>query len=586
MEAKESQTQQPETGGAPSGGPDKASLESVKEIFHILAHTVSSLKLFPSHHSTIQKFVDELLAKLKAYFEHRLELEAGIGESAFYLDGEKIYKEENLIKSLPYLFYKDGMQRFAILRDIDKAELRDFLDVIKKDSLLPPDESDIVISIWEKDFANVRITAPDDYLLSKIAIFEKQQFGISVDKKQLYSGHIELTAEDKQGIVTKRVGLGLLEDEEKKDYAELVMMLDDKDLHSIEAMVGSARQISPEKEFLDMIFELLYMEDQVEKFVPILGFLDRHHKELLQEGKFTHAGQFLRQIQELKNIFASQHPAKAAELEKFLNSLKEGRTIALVREAVEHGDIDSILAFFDYLRLIGPRSIPLAAELLESTDNPEFRNLAFDYIRETGRGNIEVLANQLQDGKPILSKGIISFLSRTGDKKVLPYFATLYTYQNKDIKLEAIEGLNRFGDKMANKIILGFFYDNEEDIRIAAAEKLQWMHDKSTLEQVVRLATNKRFYTKSPKEQSAIFNYLARTKTPEALDALSKALRKSSPFSKAKYEETQLCAVQALEILATPEAFEALGKGMKSSNKRVAEACRKVPEKTLGKNAS
>ncbi len=530
--------------------------------------------------------MDELLAKLKAYFEHRLELEVGIGESAFYLDGEKIYKEENLIKSLPYLFYKDGMQRFAILRDIDKAELRDFLDVIKKDSLLPPDESDIVISIWEKDFANVRITAPDDYLLSKIAIFEKQQFGISVDKKQLYNGHIELAAEDKQGIVTKRVGLGLLEDEEKKDYAELVMMLDDKDLHSIEAMVRSARQISPEKEFLDMIFELLYMEDQVEKFVPILGFLDRHHKELLQEGKFTHAGQFLRQIQELKNIFASQHPAKAAELEKFLNSLKEGRTIALVREAVEHGDIDSILAFFDYLRLIGSRSIPLAAELLESTDNPEFRNLAFDYIRETGRGNIEVLANQLQDGKPVLSKGIISFLSRTGDKKVLPYFATLHTYQNKDIKLEAIEGLSRFGDKMANKIILGFFYDNEEDIRIAAAKKLQWTHDKSTLEQVVRLATNKRFYKKSPKEQSAIFNYLASTKTPEALDTLSKALRKSSPFSKAKYEETQLCAVQALETLATPEAFEALGKGMKSSNKRVAEACRKVPEKTLGKNAS
>jgi HEAT repeat protein len=586
MEAKESQSQQPETGGAPSGGPDKATLESVKEIFHILAHTVSSLKLFPSHHSTVQKFVDDLLAKLKAYFENRLELEAGIGESAFYLDGEKIYKEENLIKSLPYLFYKDGMQRFAILRDIDKAELRDFLDVIKKDSLLPPDESDIVISIWEKDFANIRITAPDDYLLSKIAIFEKQQFGISVDKKQLHNGHIELAAEDKQGIVTKRVGLGLLEDEEKKDYAELVMMLDDKDLHSIEAMVRSARQISPEKEFLDMIFELLYMEDQVEKFVPILGFLDRHHKELLQEGKFTHAGQFLRQIQELKNIFASQHPAKAAELDKFLNSLKEGRTIALVREAVEHGDIDSILAFFDYLRLIGPRSIPLAAELLESTDNPEFQNLAFDYITETGRGNIELLANQLQDGKPILSKGIISFLSRTGDKKVLPYFATLHTYQNKDIKLEAIEGLSRFGDKMANKIILGFFYDNEEDIRIAAAEKLQWTHDKSTLEQVVRLATNKRFYKKSPKEQSAIFNCLARTKTPEALDTLSKALRKSSPFSKAKYEETQLCAVQALETLATPEAFEALGKGMKSSNKRVAAACRKVPEKTLGKNPS
>ena len=576
MEANNSQSQKPEAATASGGGPDKAAVESAKEIFQVLAHTVSSLKLFPSHHATVQQFMDELLAKLKAYLETRQELEAAIGENAFYIDGEKIYKEENLIKSLPYLFYKDGMQKFAILRDIDMTELRAFLEVIKKDSLLPPDESDVVISIWEKDFSNIRIMAPDDYLLSKIAIFDKQEFGIAVDKKQLYRGRIELLAEDKQGVVTKRVGLGLLEDEEKKDYAELVMTLDDKDIHSIEAMVESARQISAEKEFLDMIFELLYMEDQVEKFVPILGFLDLHHRELLQVGKFTHAGQFLRQIQELKNIFASQNPAKAAELEKFLNSLREGRTVALIREAVGHGDIDSILAFFDYLRLLGPRSIPLAAELLESVENPEFQNMALDYLTEVGGQNIEILANQLQDGKPILSKAIISFLSKTRDRKVLPYFATLHTFQNKDIKLEAIEGLSRFGDKMANKIILGFLNDQEEDVRIAAATKLQWSSDKSTLDQVIRFATNKKFYKKSVAERSAVLNFLAKTKTEEALDTLRRALKKSGLFAKAKYEETQICAVQALESMATPQAREALSNGVNSSNAKVADACRKA----------
>jgi HEAT repeat protein len=225
----------------------------------------------------------------------------------------------------------------------------------------------------------------------------------------------------------------------------------------------------------------------------------------------------------------------------------------------------------------------LAAELLESTENPEFQSMAFDYLTEVGRGNVEILANQLQDGKPILSKGIISFLSQTRDKKVLPYFATLHTYQNKDIKLEAIEGLSRFSDKMANKIILGFFYDSEEDIRIAAATKLQWLQDKSTLDQVVRLATNKRFYKKSPKEQSSIFNYLAGTKTPEALDTLRRALKKSGLISKVKYEETQLCAVQALELLASPEALEALDKGLNNSNQKVAEACRKALENVPGK---
>ena len=575
MLAKDSQSQKPKADGASGGRPDKAAVESAKELFKVLANTVSSLKLFPAHHSNVQKFVDDLLAKLKSYFETHQELEAVVGENAFYWEGEKIYQEENLIKSLPYLFFKDGMQRFAILRDIDKTELRGFLEVIKKDSLLPPDESDIVLSIWEKDFSNIRIVAPDDYLLSKIAIFDKQ-FGMSADKKELYRGRIELVSDDKQEVVTKRVGLGLIEDEEKKDYAELVMTLEDKDIHSIEAMVESAREVSAEKEFLDMIFELLYMEDQIEKFVPILGFLDRHHQELLQEGKFTHAGQFLRQIQELKNIFASQNPVKAAELEKFLSSIREGRTVVLVREAVERGDIDSILAFFDYLRLLGPKSIPLAAELLESTENPEFQNMAIDFLTDVGRENIELLANQLQDAKPLLSKGIISVLSKTKDRKVLPYFAPLQTYQNKDIKLEAIEGLSRFGDRMANKIILGFLNDQEEDIRVAAATKLQWLGDKSTLGHVVRLATNKKFYKKSFDEQAAVFNFLAKTKTTEALDTLRRALKKSGFFSKAKYEETQLRAVQALESMIMPEALEVLNKGKNSSNARIADACRKA----------
>jgi len=575
MLAKDSQSQKPKADGASGGRPDKAAVESAKELFKVLANTVSSLKLFPAHHSNVQKFVDDLLAKLKSYFETHQELEAVVGENAFYWEGEKIYQEENLIKSLPYLFFKDGMQRFAILRDIDKTELRGFLEVIKKDSLLPPDESDIVLSIWEKDFSNIRIVAPDDYLLSKIAIFDKK-FGMSADKKELCRGRIELVSDDKQEVVTKRVGLGLIEDEEKKDYAELVMTLEDKDIHSIEAMVESAREVSAEKEFLDMIFELLYMEDQIEKFVPILGFLDRHHQELLQEGKFTHAGQFLRQIQELKNIFASQNPVKAAELEKFLSSIREGRTVVLVREAVERGDIDSILAFFDYLRLLGPKSIPLAAELLESTENPEFQNMAIDFLTDVGRENIELLANQLQDAKPLLSKGIISVLSKTKDRKVLPYFAPLQTYQNKDIKLEAIEGLSRFGDRMANKIILGFLNDQEEDIRVAAATKLQWLGDKSTLGHVVRLATNKKFYKKSFDEQAAVFNSLAKTKTTEALDTLRRALKKSGFFSKAKYEETQLRAVQALESMIMPEALEVLNKGKNSSNARIADACRKA----------
>jgi len=367
MESPDQPKPQPEAGAASEGAPDKASIELSREIFHLLAHTMTAMKLFPSYHATVTGFVDELYAKLRSYLETRQELEVDVGEQSFVVGGEVVHKEEHLAKSIPYLFHKDGMKKFTILREIDKTELRDFLEVIRKTALLPLDESDVVVAIWEKDFPSIRIFAPDEYLLSKIDIFSKQPLEVFVDRRKLFSGQINLSADDLKDIEDKTLSLGLMEQEEKKDYAELMTALEDKDRDSIESLLAASRQTPPEKEFHDMIFELLCLEERAEKIVPILNFLERHHRELIREDKFTYAVQLLKQARELEGIFSGSHPQKAAELEKFLGTFPDGRTVELVLEAIGRSTLDSLSAFFDYLRLMGDRSIPLAAELLAKT---------------------------------------------------------------------------------------------------------------------------------------------------------------------------------------------------------------------------
>ncbi len=576
MESRNPQFPQADAGAASQEAPDKAAIELAREIFHLLTHAVTAMKLYPSHHATVRGFFDDLHVKLSAYFESRSELDVVVQEYAFLVGGETVYEEKHLAKSLPYLFHKDGMRKFTILKEIEKPELREFLEVIRKTSLLPLDESDIVVALWEKDLPDIRIFAPDDYLLAKIDIFTRQPFELFIDRRQLYGGQIALSADDLKEIETKSLSLGLMEQEEKANYAELVTTTEEEDQARIESLLADARKIPPEKEFHDMIFELLHLEDRAEEVASVLEFLGRHHHELIREDKFSHVAEFFRQLHELKDLFSGRQPEKAALLEKFLAGFPDGKTTELIQEAIERKSFDSIPSFFDYLRFMGTKSIPLAAALLAEGQEPEARRLAVAYLEEVGKGDIEVLAGQLQDGKPAISKEIIALIGCRRDKKALTYLAPLSTYTDKEIKLAAVAALASFSDPLAQQILFAFLQDENEEIVAAAADALPWPGEKTILERIIRMISARSFHERDSKIKIAVMSFLARTGVPEAMRTLNKAMEKSGLFGRAKRMHTRQCCAEALAAAGTPEAKELLERGLKSSKKDVSEACRRA----------
>ena len=564
---------------APSGeAPDTVAVELARGIFHLLSHAVTSIKLFPSQHATVVRFVDELYARLRAFFADREELEVEVQEHAFLMGGDVVFKEEHLAKSLPYLFHRDGMQKFTVLKGIDKHELRELLDVIRQTSLLPLDEGDIVTSIWEKDLANVRIFAPDDYLLSKIDVFARQPLDSFVDKRKLFTGQIELSADDLKDIQTKRLSLGLMEQEAGKDYSELSTTLEDEERDFIEFLLARARQTPPEIEFHDTIFELLSLEKLPERVAPILGFLERHHRELIQEGKFSYAVHFLRQTHELKDLFAEEQPEKAAEVDKFLRETRGGRCLDLVRESIVRQNFDSLSALFDYLEFLGTQAVSLAAELLAETPEPGTRRVASDFLEEISQDNIDILANQLQDAKPGITREIIALLARNSSKKALSYLAALSTYTNKEIRLASVQALGTSSNSLSQRILLTYVRDVDEDIGAAAADRLRWPGDEHVLKRTIKMTGSGQFRGLGPTLRIAILSYLVRAGTPEALGVVRRAVQKTGLFARASRSITRLCAIEALTRVGTSEALEILRQGLNSSNKKTSEACRKALE--------
>ena len=146
-------------------------------------------------------------------------------------------------------------------------------------------------------------------------------------------------------------------------------------------------------------------------------------------------------------------------------------------------------------------------------------------------------------------------------------------HPNKTIKLETIQSLKKIADGASNKILVKFLHDEEEEIRARAALSLQYLGDNEISGSVTQLAKNKDFKKRSRVEKKALLNFLAKTKNSEICSLLQSHLKKWSILFRAKQNETRLCAVSALETMATPEAVEALKEGTKLRNKKIRRAC-------------
>ncbi len=572
----------PEIPDHETSGVSPEQLAQVQEILQLLGHTVSAMKLFPLDHASVKKFVDDLWEKLKGYLETYWKLEIGIEENAFTFEGNVVYQDLNPMKSLPFLFCKDGMQMLFFYRDLDREELQSFLEVIRKDSHLPPEESDVVLSLWEKDLTNVRYFAPDDYLESKIG-GGRAKISFDVDRRLFRSGRIELTAQDKAAIEKSRSAAdsqpGSTTPFPAAESADMPAdeedgpgfgTLDSRETGEIEKMLQLNRKISTEEEFINVLLEILYLEDRTEQFAATLEILEKHHQGLVEKGDLASDYLLLSEVNDLKGVY-SPDDERARQIGKFLIKAGSEEIIRALKKTLKKGLGSNFPRFFEYLDLLGAETIPLVAELYETRTDLGFRERAADSLEKNGRENLPLLVSLAHDSKPELTKLIISILGRLDAKKALHYFARFTNFKDPAIKVEAAQTLGKFPAEMANKILLGFLNDDDSRVRLAAVNNLHVLpeRDQAGIESVLHLVSTKSFDKKDKDEKRAVFFFLIRNQTPEVSRFFGNLLKKSGHFMNSSRVETRLCAIEALEKAKTHPAIGILKEAVKSGNKRI-----------------
>jgi HEAT repeat protein len=568
--------------------PEAASIKRAKEVLNLFAKAFASMRIYPRENPTVESLINTFNEKMQKFFDEEEELKLIIDEFSITFKEETVFQDRQKKASLPFLFFKDGIRELAFYKGLDKEELQGFLKVVKDNADLPPDDSDIVNSLWIKDFPHIRYFAVDEFLDSEIGgegEGGEEEARFNIDRKELIKGKIKLASNDRKELRKRSVALGLNSTDIQEEGEDDKITLEDISLPFqmtsgnggespvIESLLVEHRATPPMTEMVTLLFEILYMEDRIDAFSSILNILDQFYKETVYKSLFALASLILNRLQELSDLFSGQFEEKKELLEKTLQNIKSESSLAYLKKLYMNGQIADFDSFFRYLKLLGPSTIPLIADIWEETDNPIIRLKASNFLYELGKKDTASLFNIAKDHRIKLIKEVLGILGKIGDTKALPFLKKFVGHENKEVRLSVIHALETIHDERSNASLIEFLSDRDGEVRTRAALGLKRCEDQTTISRLIQIAEKRDFKERLKKEKTVLLEYLAETQSQEVSTLLRSILKKWSILYKTKQNETRLCAVPALEKMAIPEARRILEEGAKSRNKTIRKAC-------------
>ncbi len=547
---------------------EKQLLADITDIFNLLNKTFSQMKIFSQDHDNVRSFTDQLYEKFKDFLDRYWKMEVTIDEFSFFHGDEPFFTQTQMSKSLPFLFYKDGMKKLFFYKGLTKNEFFEFLNLLIKESNLPPEESDIVSAMWEIDFNHIRYFAPDEFLESKIgAGMEIPDY--RVDKKTLYSGTIDLNPSDRNEL-DKTTGREIIPTQPVASETKDIHINEEEHLR-LEALIQKERRSSEEEDFFSLLVEMLYLEKDPERLVfslnSMLSYLSKHK----EEGDFAPALTCLDEINEFRASLSAGDPRKELVGQIFTRE-RISISFALGKSLLDKNRIQDFNAFLDYLRLTGKPAIPLLGYIYQKIPDPQIKNQAAEIIKKIGPDFPSELVKIASEEKPSLTRIIIEALSLSQEERSANYLAQFIGFHDPSIRESVIRALGKYGTQTAVKILSAFLSDEREEIRCLVLDNLDCRTGIPIPKPVSETIKEKQFHKKSSNEKFHFCLCLARSENPECLQLIRDLLDQAGRLSPGSKIETGLACISALSKISSKTFLPILEEFSRKGHKKIQAA--------------
>lgn len=554
---------------------DRDSLTRVQKLLLLLAKTFKSIIVYPSNSPVIRDHKELLNKEFQSFLTRKHVLTVTISESNLLIGDQMVYQEETRSKNLAFLLHRDGLREISFYDGVTGQEFDDLLEALSE-NWVGSEDTDVVSSLWEKDFHNIKYFAIDE-IFTGLEESDERDSNQSEVTTRLSCGTIALRDEESKQL--KNAESGLIETkttQKRKAFSQFqnAITLNDQDLEKIKKIVEEDKQtFNPARELANALSEMLFLEENPDQYTHVLEVLEEYLSQLVSDSNFGMAYEVIRALIEFDTP-PSHQPSKYKMLvDTIMKQARSPDSIDKIRRLLRKRIMRSLEDLFNYVTLLGVSSTPILIDMLLQIEDPEIHSKARNLLTEFVRADVGYFEEWLSDSRVNLVKQIVSILGQAGLEDAIPYLERCLDHPDMDVRLETIRALSRIGEVRANSLLVKFLSDPNERVRLLAVRSLNNLNSDS-IELACNMIRQKGFNKKNMIEKKTWVDFLRRTGSDDVVKVLRKLLKYRSWFRRKQNDELKVYVASALGSIATESAMEVLLEGTEMKNKKVSSACR------------
>ncbi|MGD0821356.1 MAG: HEAT repeat domain-containing protein [Desulfomonilia bacterium] len=570
-----------------SPGPINEELEAAKKVIVTLLLARKNHSLYPENHTICMNVIAQLHTQLDTYLRKYGFLRLNIESDQLVSDGEIIHSESPEEGALPFTLFRDGIRWLEFTKGIDPEELKEFIKIINKYSILSDEpEGDIVTAFWETQFLHIKYEVADFSWGSEQDSDFPPPFDTWDNGSKLFGGDKSAQREVDFTILSKKgdnVSVSLRENklvdwetltDPAIDQDSLLLTPEEKEI--VKEMRCREEEANP-TEYLDALFDSLLEHREQENFEIILEILEEEFKNALTRKDFDIMLKILQSLQYVLNTCTVEIPWASPLIEDFFLTVSSSQSLSPLLAIWPDIDSGQVAKIEQILKLLQPDAIHTLGIILLQNHSLQLRQMLVDVMISLASRDLRPLESLLKSQDEKLVEMLVNVCVKLKGDRPSKILMKLVRHTSTNVRQEAIKGLLQRGHTRIHDIFK-LIDDKDETIRRLILRQMGKSRDHITEGLLLDYLEHRKFKSADGEHVIACFITLGQCGSSRSIPFLRRTLLGwgwMPTFWRAAHRNGAAIALSMLGMEEARQVLEGAGRCLYPSVRRIVRKVKK-----------
>lgn len=445
-------------------------LQTVRDVMKSLCLALKSCALYPEGHSSLQKSIARVTAKLDTFFQTYGSLRLTVAKEELIYCHEVVHNDNTDGETIAFPLFRDGIQWLEFQQGFSQNEVPRFLKVINKYSTIGEEaEGDIATALYDNNFNHLSYDAKNifwegepllDFSSSGIApTAEDEEFVVSEEDEEFViteeDGEFVPDEAGKEVTVAPRIKEVLPQSIADPTRDRTLWEMTPEEKSKLEEMVLHEENWDATKDVLDVLLVILSAQNSEKDFSAVLDFTKEELQETLIQGAFALANNLLKNLLSLSKTTENRQEWYSALINKFFQDISGQEFLAPVMEAMpaldgEDEDRRNILR--QSLLFLSPKAILSLGPALLQIKSAALQKTIMEVIGTMALRDISPLLYLLDQAEERLAEKLIFILGYIKGEETTKILNKMIHHPSKLVRNEALSTLIKRDPETINKL--------------------------------------------------------------------------------------------------------------------------------------